>query len=428
MKKKIFQSIAITSIVLVAISYFLCTFIIYNDLENATKQTLIRETEDLASYYNQDPLTFMETKFYSESRITLIQNDGTVILDSRYTPTSLTNHSTRPEFIDALENGHAGSSRYSDTLNESTYYYAIKLNDGNILRLSTTSETLLSTLGSSLMPILLMFACVIVISLIIARILTQKIVDPINHLNLDVPLANKTYPELQPLLENMNYHNKIRKEFSANVSHELKTPLTSISGYAEIMANNLQGDNTQGFSQKIVDESKQLLRIIEDIIKLSKLDEGNVQLDFETINYQEVIQNVLRNLEDYAAKAKVSLIDETLPVKGLAVRQIIYEIIYNLIQNAIKYNYENGHVWVSVRDYPRYIEIIVKDDGIGIHDKDKERVFERFYRSDKSHSKQIEGTGLGLAIVKHGVDFHNGTIEVFDYLNHGTKFVIKINK
>ncbi|MEG0168627.1 sensor histidine kinase [Anaerorhabdus sp.] len=428
MKKKIFQSIALTSIVLVAISYFLCTFIIYTDLEKTTKQTLINETNSLAQLYNKNPDDFLQTKFYSESRITLIQADGKVLLDSRYNLNSLSNHSTRPEFIEAVKKGQAASTRYSDTLNESTYYYALKLDNGNILRLSTTSNTLISTLGSSFMPILLIFASVIVISLIIARILTQKIVDPINHLNLDIPLSNKTYPELQPLLENMSYHNKIRKEFSANVSHELKTPLTSISGYAEIMANNLQGDNTQEFSRKIVDESKQLLRIIEDIIKLSKLDEGNVQLDYETIDYQEVIQNVLRNLENYAGNANVALIDETLPVKGLAVRQIIYEIMYNLIQNAIKYNYENGHVWVSLRDRTSYIEIIVKDDGIGIHDKDKERVFERFYRSDKSHSKQIEGTGLGLAIVKHGVDFHNGTIEVFDYLNHGTKFVIKINK
>lgn len=428
MKKKIFQSIAITSIVLVAISYFLCTFIIYNDLTSATKKTLQEETLSLSSYYNENPSDFLNTKFYSESRITLISTDGTVLLDSRYNPKTLENHARRPEIETAIKNGSGDTSRYSDTLNESTYYYAVLLNDGNILRLSTTSETLISALGSSLLPIIAIFTIVIIISLIIAKILTKKIVDPINHLNIDVPLANKTYPELQPLLENMNYHNKIRREFSANVSHELKTPLTSISGYAEIMANNLQGDNTQEFSQKIVDESKHLFRIIDDIIKLSKLDEGNVQLDFETIDYQEVIQNVLRNLETYANQANVFLVDESVSVKGLAVRQIIYEVIYNLVQNAVKYNYPNGHVWVSVKDINNYIEITIKDDGIGVSEKDKDRIFERFYRSDKSHNKQIEGTGLGLAIVKHGVDFHKGTIEVTNHLNHGTKFTIKFNK
>ncbi|MEG0403381.1 sensor histidine kinase [Anaerorhabdus sp.] len=428
MKKKIFQSIAITSIVLVAISYFLCTFIIYNDLTSATKKTLQEETLSLSSYYNENPSDFLNTKFYSESRITLISTDGTVLLDSRYNPKTLENHAHRPEIETAIKNGSGDTSRYSDTLNESTYYYAVLLNDGNILRLSTTSETLISALGSSLLPIIAIFTIVIIISLIIAKILTKKIVDPINHLNIDVPLANKTYPELQPLLENMNYHNKIRREFSANVSHELKTPLTSISGYAEIMANNLQGDNTQEFSQKIVDESKHLFRIIDDIIKLSKLDEGNVQLDFETIDYQEVIQNVLRNLETYANQANVFLVDESVSVKGLAVRQIIYEVIYNLVQNAVKYNYPNGHVWVSVKDINNYIEITIKDDGIGVSEKDKDRIFERFYRSDKSHNKQIEGTGLGLAIVKHGVDFHKGTIEVTNHLNHGTKFTIKFNK
>ncbi|MEG2330398.1 sensor histidine kinase [Anaerorhabdus sp.] len=428
MKKKIFQSIAITSIIFVTIAYLLCAFFFYNDISKNIRLTLKTETNALAKYYNEDPSVFLETKFYSDSRITLINADGNVLYDSQYDSNSLINHSNRPEFVDAVNFGSAERTRYSDTLNETTYYYALRLNDGSVLRLSTIANSALTIMIPSIVPIMFILIIVFIVCLIVARFLTRKIIDPINHLNLDIPLANDTYPELKPLLENLNYHNKIRKEFSANVSHELKTPLTSISGYAEIMANNLQGDNTQEFSQKIVDESKHLLRTIEDIIKLSKLDEGTVQLDYDQINYQEVLHQVLRSLSDYANLNGITLVDNSVPVTGRAVSQIVYEIFYNLIQNAIKYNTRNGHVWIDMKERGKFVEITIKDDGIGINDIDKERIFERFFRSDKSHSSQIEGTGLGLAIVKHGVEFHHGTIVVDDYLNHGSKFTIKLKR
>ncbi len=428
MKKKIFQSIAITSIIFVAIAYLLCAFFFYNDISKNIRLTLKTEANALATYYNEDPSVFLETKFYSDSRITLINSEGNVIYDSQYDSNSLINHRDRPEFIDAVQTGSGERTRYSDTLNETTYYYAIRLDDGSVLRLSTIANSALTIMIPSLVPITFILITVFIVCLIVARFLTRKIIDPINHLNLDMPLANDTYPELKHLLENLSYHNKIRKEFSANVSHELKTPLTSISGYAEIMANNLQGDNTQEFSQKIVDESKHLLRTIEDIIKLSKLDEGTVQLDYEKVNYQEILHHVLRSLEDYANLNGITLVDNSTSITGHAVSQIIYEIFYNLIQNAIKYNTRNGHVWIDMKESGKFVEITIKDDGIGINPKDKERIFERFFRSDKSHSSQIEGTGLGLAIVKHGVEFHQGTIVVDDYLNHGTKFTIKLKR
>lgn len=428
MKKKIFQSISLTAIILVAVSYFLCTFILSNDLSKNIRLNLKEETVTLADYYNQDPSSFINTKFYSDSRITLIAKDGKVLFDSQYDSSSLINHQDRPEFIEAIDTGLGEGTRHSSTLNKTTYYYALRLDDGSVLRLSTVANSAFSVMIPSIIPIIMMFIVVLIVCLIVARFLTKKIIEPINQLNLDSPLSNETYPELHPLLENMNYHNKIRKEFSANVSHELKTPLTSISGYAEIMANNLQGDNTQEFSQKIVDESHHLLRIIEDTIKLSKLDEENIQLDYEYIDYQEVLQQVIKNLRDFAHANDINLVVSSTSVHGNAIRQIIYEILYNVIQNAIKYNYKNGHVWVSLHSVGNDIEIIIKDDGMGISQEDKERIFERFYRGDKSHSSKIEGTGLGLAIVKHGVEFHHGSIEVFDYLNHGTNFIIRLKK
>lgn len=428
MKNKIFKSIAITSMLFVTISYLLGSVIFYNELSNKLRQSLKTEANQLSVLYNQNPISFLDSTTFIEARITHIDSDGTVLYDSQVSATPLLNHKDRPEFIEAQEIGFSEYTRHSETLNKTTYYYAIRLDDNTVLRLATVADSALSIMIPSFLTILFMLILVYFVCFLVARFLTKKIVDPINQLNLDIPLANTTYPELEPLLENLNYHNQLRKEFSANVSHELKTPLTSISGYAEIMANNLQGDNTQEFSQKIVDESKHLLRTIEDIIKISKLDEGSIQLDFEEINYQEILNDVLVSLEDYALSHQVTLIEHSTPVTGRAVAQIIHEIFYNLIQNAIKYNYQNGQVWIELTKQERFVEIIIKDDGIGILNKDKHRIFERFFRGDKSHNSQIEGSGLGLAIVKHGVEFHQGTIAVEDYLNHGTKFTIQLKR
>lgn len=428
MRKKIFKSIAITAMLFVTITYFLCTLVLYNEISSNIHNSLKKEANQLAQEYNKSPSTFMDTNIITNARITLINQDGSVQYDSTIQNIVLTNHADRPEFIEAQKNGISESIRHSETLNKTTYYVAVRLSDNRVLRLSTIANSALSLMLSSLFPMIVILIIVYVVCLLVANYLTAKIVDPINHLNLDLPLHNETYSELEPLLENMNYHNQLRREFSANVSHELKTPLTSISGYAEIMANNLQGDNTQEFSQKIVDESKHLLHTIEDIIKISKLDEGAIQLDFETVNYQDVLREVLISLEDYASRCEVSIFDNSSPAIGRAVPQIIYEIFYNLIQNAIKYNNQHGHVWIDIVQHDKTIEIIVKDDGVGISSSDKDRVFERFFRGDKSHNSAIEGSGLGLAIVKHGVEFHQGTITLEDYLNQGSKFIINLKR
>lgn len=412
----------------VTLAYILCTVVFYNELSKNIRNNLKTEAYQLADLYNQDPSNFLNTTFFINARITLINAEGDVLYDSSEHSATLTNHSDRPEFIEASQTGFSESTRHSDTLKKTTYYYAVRLHDGSILRLATIADTALTLMIPSLLSILLILITVFIVCLLVARFLTSKIVNPINQLNLDIPLKNDTYPELEPLLENLNYHNKLRREFSANVSHELKTPLTSISGYAEIMANNLQGDNTQEFSQKIVDESKHLLRTIEDIIKISKLDEESIQLDYEPLNYQTLCQEVLHSLADYATLNKVTLIDNTTSVTGLGVPQIIHEIFYNLLQNAIKYNYPNGHVWVELTQKDQFVEIVIKDDGKGIPLSDKDRIFERFFRGDKSHNSQIEGTGLGLSIVKHGVEFHQGTITVEDYLHHGTKFTVTLKR
>lgn len=424
MKKKIFLSISITAIIMSLFAYALSTIIIYNNYSVSLRKDIMSVAERFSEEYNENPEFLNNTNIYSDMRITLMSQTGEVIYDSFTNEESLSNHGNRPEFKTALKTGTGESSRISETLNKSTYNYAILQDDGSVLRTSKTMKTAISFLLSSIYPILSILIIVVLCSLFIAIILTKKIVNPINHIDLENPLKHPTYPELKPLLENMHMHNKIRKEFTANVSHELKTPLTSISGYAEIMENNLQGNNTTEFSKRIVNESKHLLRLIDDIIKLSKLDEGNVELDFEIINYQSLLTKIVDNLQTFVKDKKVSIIQNTEIVHGEAVPMIIYESLYNIIQNAIKYNKENGHVWIDCREIDNIIEIKIKDDGIGILEKDQTRVFERFYRADKSHSNKIEGTGLGLAIAKHGIEFHHGSIDLESSIDKGTTFII----
>lgn len=273
---------------------------------------------------------------------------------------------------------------------------------------------------------------------LLSYMIVDKIVKPINSINLEKPENNQVYPEFKPLLKRIQKQNdfireqtitenesreRMRREFSANVSHELKTPLTSISGYAEIMKTGVaKPEDMVRFSEIIYLEATRMITLVEDIIKVSKLDEEKNQVDWqiEQVDLYKMCEETINRLEHAASKRNVvvMLSGSTQVIEGE--RYILSEMVYNITENAIKYNKENGRVWVKVYEDEGHKIVEVVDTGIGIDDSDKSRVFERFYRVDKSHSRAIGGTGLGLSIVKHGAIFHNATIKLDSKLGEGT--------
>lgn len=320
----------------------------------------------------------------------------------------------------------------SETVGQELYYYATLLEDGTVLRVAKSMDGVSSTAVRVLPYMFGIGIALVVIAWRLSKWMASRLVQPINELDLEHPIDNDVYEELTPLLLSMESQKKekekneqMRKEFSANVSHELKTPLTSISGYAEIMKSGLvKPDDVPGFAERIYKEASRLIVLVEDIIKLSKLDEGGVGLEKETVNLYAICEDVLVRLENMAERHHVSmdLSGETVEFEG--VYRILDEMVWNLCENAVKYNKPGGrvHVWVgSTLSGPK---IIVKDTGIGIPEEEQERIFERFYRVDKSHSKETGGTGLGLSIVKHGAVIHNIQIRTDSEVGKGTTITL----
>ena len=366
------------------------------------------------------------------TRITLIHKDGGVLYDSREDEYTLQNHAEREEVKSALQTGKGEALRSSETVRKLTYYYAVLLEDGTVLRTSKTLDNLLPAIFSAVPFMAAVALLMIVLAYFLAKWQTKRLIQPINELDLENPMENQVYEELTPLLMKMENQRqakeqiaKMRKEFSANVSHELKTPLTSISGYAEIMKSGIakQEDMTR-FSEKIYKEASRLIVLIEDIIKLSKLDEQDIVLEKEEVDLYDLCLETCNRLSFQAEKKNVRLELTGEKVSYFGVRQILDEMIYNICENAIKYNVDGGSVKIWVGNTLQGPKVMVEDTGIGIPEDQQERIFERFYRVDKSHSKETGGTGLGLSIVKHGAIFHNAEIRVESVLGKGTKMEI----
>ncbi len=283
----------------------------------------------------------------------------------------------------------------------------------------------------------------VVVTVFVLRAVTVNIIDPINSIDIENPDTTDLYSEFSPLVEKISSQNnrilqqmdelkfehqnrdKLRREFTANVSHELKTPLTSISGYAEIIRDGIaKPEDTTRFAGKIYDESQRLITLVQDIIKLSRLEESDIEVNTESIELYSLCEAVIARLETIAKKRNITfkLSGDRCTISG--VQHIIEEMIYNLCDNAVKYNKDNGEVTISIRQFVDGIELSVADTGIGIDQSDVGRIFERFYRVNKSHSKEIGGTGLGLSIVKHGALYHNASISVESELNVGTTIKI----
>ncbi len=417
-------AVVVTTLVMFRIFYDVYRDQVRDDLETVA-QTLkdthiFQEGNQTGYYFNADTL-----------RVTWVGADGNVLYDNSADETNMENHAARPEIQDAFRYGSGESVRESETLNRSTYYYALRLDDGSVLRVSQDEENVWSIANNMIPAIAAMMAFMVILCIVLARILTRSIIDPIEEMavNIDDYSIAPAYKELVPFAQLIRKQHadilgaaKMRQDFTANVSHELKTPLMSISGYAELMMNGMVGpDNVPEFSGRIYHEASRLSSLVADIIQLSRLDEKNNDMPFEAVDLYELAEDIVLHLQTPAMKKKItlSLTGKTVVVRG--VRQVLYEMFYNLADNAVKYTEEGGTVEVTVGKEDKRPFYRVEDTGIGIPKEEQKRIFERFYRVDKSHSRQTGGTGLGLSIVKHGAALHHAEIKVESELSKGTK-------
>ncbi len=367
-------------------------------------------------------------------RVTLVETDGIVSYDSQVAVAELDNHRTRPEIKDAFTTGEGSIIRESNTLSKSVYYYALRLSNGKVLRVSKESSSIFS-LFYKMIPFLILIAFIIfLLCFVLARFLAKSIISPIEHLaqNLENPKKGLIYKELIPFTEmikeqhtNILKNAKMRQEFSANVSHELKTPLTAISGYAELIENGMANEqDVKRFSKEIHRNANRLLTLINDIIRLSELDSDELSVLREPVDLYEVAADCMKTLALNASNNSVDIQIEGGHQVIEANKQMMEELIYNLCDNAIRYNNVGGRVLVSIDEQEGRTYLRVKDTGIGIPTKHQERIFERFYRVDKSRSKSTGGTGLGLAIVKHIVAQHNAELQLISEEGKGTEITV----
>lgn len=431
MRAKIQKSMLLIIIVTLIATFLLMSTVYYMErLENMQEE--VRQE----AIYVQTAIEISGIEYLADmdnaqakTRLTLIDENGDVVYDSKSNEYDFESHATRQEVRDAFLTGHGEAMRNSETVDKQTYYYAILLKNGMVLRASKTIDNLIPTILRTLPYLTGIAVIMIVLAYYLAKWQTKRLIKPINELDPAKPLENDVYEELTPLLVRIDDQNRekeqianIRKEFSANVSHELKTPLTSISGYAEIMKSGLvKPEDMTTFSERIYHEASRLIVLIGDIIKLSKLDEEQVEIEREWVDLYQLTREICSRLALMAEKRNIhlELTGESTSVYG--VHQILDEMIYNICENAIKYNKENGKVVIWVGNSLQGAKVIVEDTGIGIPEEVKDRIFERFFRVDKSHSKETGGTGLGLSIVKHGAIFHHAQINVESELGKGTK-------
>lgn len=421
--------------------YFICAFMFLGNLYTHFEQQIFNELESESIFLEDYVLTGDLLKLQNlktKNRITLIHGDGSVYFDNTVSFEKMENHALRSEFLGAKDKGISKLSRYSSTMTEKTLYFAKNLSNGDVLRISCNQHSVwVLVLGMSQILLLLLVIAVI-ISGISASWISQKIVHPLNSINLDEPESSDVYEELKPFTKRIAEENfekaqreEIRAQYTANVSHELKTPLTSISGFAEIL---MQGGTdpkiTVDFSKSIYDEAQRMTTLVNDIIKLSKLDEKSIAMEKEALSLRSICREVMEVLSASAKTKNLSLNLEGDSGLINGVEPVIYEMIYNLVDNAIKYNKIDGSVNIKIQEIQNSagardkVILTVHDTGIGIPYSERERIFERFYRIDKSRSRSLGGTGLGLSIVKHAAKYHNASVLVTSEEEKGSTFTV----
>lgn len=435
MSRKIYRNILFTAFVVMLSSMVFIFGGFYSYFDRQQTERLREELEITASGADQFGVEYLRRTDFGPCRVTLISPDGKVLFDTVAAAETMENHGQREEIREAFQSGTGHSVRYSATLMEKTSYCAKKLEDGSVLRISRTGITWGAILFGMQQPIMLVLVIALVLSAILALRLSENIVKPINSLDLENPLENRIYEELSPLLQRIDRQNQELKraytlaqqdriEFTANVSHELKTPLQSIMGTAELMENRLvKEEDIPGFAARMRQEAARMVALVEDIIRLSQLDEGD-SLPVEMVHLLEVAKEVRASLQEEAKKKHIVLLVEGEDVAVKGVYSLIMEILYNLCDNAIKYNRGDGTVHMEIREERHRAKITVRDTGIGIPPEDQSHVFERFYRIDKSRSRRSGGTGLGLSIVKHAVQYHNGEIKMKSSPGEGTEITV----
>lgn len=443
MTKRIFQSICIAAVTVLLASLVLIMGVLYDYFSRVQKEQLSAQA-DLAARGAADlGMEYFEGLDLGGCRISWIAADGSVLYDNMSDAESMENHLDREEVREAMETGRGESSRYSDTLTEKLSYQARLLPDGTVIRLAASQYTAWVLLMGVLQPLLVVVLLAVLLSLLLAYRLSARLVKPLNEVDLSDPLKNVEYEELRPLLsridsqhqqlkrdrDELEKNEEIRREFTANVSHELKTPLHSISGYAELLAKGMvRPEDVEKFSSKIYSESQRMTSLVEDIIELSHLDIGAGDMKREDVDLYLIARTAADSLSMAAKEAGVELKVSGESARVYGVPQLLYGICYNLCDNGIKYNREKGRVEISVRNLEGEVELKVSDTGIGIPEESRERIFERFYRVDKSRSKAVGGTGLGLSIVKHAALVHRATIEMDSVPGSGTSFTLHFPK
>lgn len=435
MAKKTLYKIFAFGVSVITITAMLILSVFYSYSDNQLKEQL-RVVESVVENQlaQDDDTAFISNHIDKNVRITLVAKDGTVIADSQESANKLGNHLNRQEIQQAIKNGEATVTRHSDTQEKKVYYFAKQLDNGNILRVSAEAKSIGKFFSDYIIYILLCIIVVIVTAVFVSMGITKSIVKPITQLgqSLDNIDKFKSDEELKPLVnallqqkKKQKMLDKQKKQFTANVSHELKTPLTSIAGYAELIETGMaKPEDIKPFAGVIRKQALRLVNLSEDIIQLSQLEESDEDMSFESVNLYEIAQRCVEALNINAINKGVTLnlTGEECYIRGKA--QLVEELVYNLCDNAIRYNKENGNVTVTVNPLEKGASVSVKDTGIGIPKKYQERIFERFFRVDKSRSKATGGTGLGLAIVKHITQLHDAKLEISSEEGKGTEIIV----
>ncbi len=436
MAKKTLYKIFAFGVSVITITAVLILSVFYSYSDNQLKEQL-RVVESVVENQlaQDDDTAFISNHIDKNVRITLVAKDGTVIADSQESVNKLGNHLNRQEIQQAIKNGEATVTRHSDTQGKKVYYFAKQLDNGNVLRVSAEAKSIGKFFSDYIIYILLCIIVVIVTAVFVSMGITKSIVKPITQLgqSLDNIDKFKSDEELKPLVnallqqkKKQKMLDKQKKQFTANVSHELKTPLTSIAGYAELIETGMaKPEDIKPFAGVIRKQALRLVSLSEDIIQLSQLEESDDEdMSFESVNLYEIAQRCVEALNINAINKCVTLnlTGEECYIRGKA--QLVEELVYNLCDNAIRYNKENGNVTVTVTPLEKGASVSVKDTGIGIPEKYQERIFERFFRVDKSRSKATGGTGLGLAIVKHITQLHDAKLEISSEEGKGTEIIV----
>lgn len=436
MAKKTLYKIFAFGVSVITITAVLILSVFYSYSDNQLKEQL-RVVESVVENQlaQDDDTAFISNHIDKNVRITLVAKDGTVIADSQENANKLGNHLNRQEIQQAIKNGEATVTRHSDTQGKKVYYFAKQLDNGNVLRVSAEAKSIGKFFSDYIIYIFLCIIVVIVAAVFVSMGITKSIVKPITQLgqSLDNIDKFKSDEELKPLVnallqqkKKQKMLGKQKKQFTANVSHELKTPLTSIAGYAELIETGMaKPEDIKPFAGVIRKQALRLVNLSEDIIQLSQLEESDDEdMSFESVNLYEIAQRCVEALNINAINKCVTLnlTGEECYIRGKA--QLVEELVYNLCDNAIRYNKENGNVTVTVTPLEKGASVSVKDTGIGIPEKYQERIFERFFRVDKSRSKATGGTGLGLAIVKHITQLHDAKLEISSEEGKGTEIIV----